>query len=229
MVVFWYVYNCIVDVFGIFMFNVFELLLCGWLLLIKCCEDLVLVSIVLVFFVLLMVLVVLVIRFDFKGFVLFWQKCYGYNNWLIWVFKFCLMYMERIDVNVECQIICDDDCIIWVGCFICKISIDELLQLFNVFVGSMLMVGLCFYVIVIKVVGIFFEEVVSEYSLCYWVKFGIIGWVQINGYCGEIDILYKIKKCVEYDFEYIVKWLVWFDFYILFCMVLVVFLIKEVY
>ncbi|SUD17347.1 glycosyl transferase [Pseudomonas aeruginosa] len=41
--------------------------------------------------------------------------------------------------------------------------------------------------------------------------------------------LHKIKKRVEYDLEYIAKWSVWFDLYILFRTVPAVLLTKEVY
>ncbi len=74
-----------------------------------------------------------------------------------------------------------------------------------------------------------FEEAVSEYSSRHRVKPGITGWAQINGYRGETDTLHKIKKRVEYDLEYIAKWSVWFDLYILFRTVPAVLLTKEVY
>lgn len=77
--------------------------------------------------------------------------------------------------------------------------------------------------------GIPFEEAVSEYSSRHRVKPGITGWAQINGYRGETDTLHKIKKRVEYDLEYIAKWSVWFDLYILFRTVPAVLLTKEVY
>ncbi len=73
------------------------------------------------------------------------------------------------------------------------------------------------------------SELLSEYSSRHRVKPGITGWAQINGYRGETDTLHKIKKRVEYDLEYIAKWSVWFDLYILFRTVPAVLLTKEVY
>ncbi len=58
---------------------------------------------------------------------------------------------------------------------------------------------------------------------------GITGWAQINGYRGETDTLFKIQKRVEYDLEYISKWSVWFDLYIVFMTVPAVLSTKEVY
>ena len=73
-----------------------------------------------------MALVALAIGLDSKGPVLFRQKRYGYNNRLIWVFKFRSMYTERTDANAERQTTRDDDRITRVGRFIRKTSIDEL-------------------------------------------------------------------------------------------------------
>ncbi len=216
MAAFRHAHNRIVDVSGIPMFNASELPLRGWSPLIKRCEDLVLASIALVLFAPLMALVALAIRLDSKGPVLFRQKRYGYNNRLIWVFKFRSMYTERTDANAERQTTRDDDRITRVGRFIRKTSIDELPQLFNVLAGSMSMVGPRPHATATKAAGIPFEEAVSEYSSRHRVKPGITGWAQINGYRGETDTLHKIKKRVEYDLEYIAKWSVWFDLYILF-------------
>ncbi|MFU5400922.1 undecaprenyl-phosphate glucose phosphotransferase [Pseudomonas aeruginosa] len=229
MAAFRHAHNRIVDVSGIPMFNASELPLRGWSPLIKRCEDLVLASIALVLFAPLMALVALAIRLDSKGPVLFRQKRYGYNNRLIWVFKFRSMYTERTDANAERQTTRDDDRITRVGRFIRKTSIDELPQLFNVLAGSMSMVGPRPHATATKAAGIPFEEAVSEYSSRHRVKPGITGWAQINGYRGETDTLHKIKKRVEYDLEYIAKWSVWFDLYILFRTVPAVLLTKEVY
>ncbi|MBH9039720.1 sugar transferase [Pseudomonas aeruginosa] len=94
---------------------------------------------------------------------------------------------------------------------------------------AMSMVGPRPHATATKAAGIPFEEAVSEYSSRHRVKPGITGWAQINGYRGETDTLHKIKKRVEYDLEYIAKWSVWFDLYILFRTVPAVLLTKEVY
>ncbi|HHM5554123.1 TPA: exopolysaccharide biosynthesis polyprenyl glycosylphosphotransferase [Pseudomonas aeruginosa] len=170
MAAFRHAHNRIVDVSGIPMFNASELPLRGWSPLIKRCEDLVLASIALVLFAPLMALVALAIRLDSKGPVLFRQKRYGYNNRLIWVFKFRSMYTERTDANAERQTTRDDDRITRVGRFIRKTSIDELPQLFNVLAGSMSMVGPRPHATATKAAGIPFEEAVSEYSSRHRVK-----------------------------------------------------------
>lgn len=41
--------------------------------------------------------------------------------------KFCSMCIDGSDGVGYWLIVCDDDCVMCVGCFICKISIDEIL------------------------------------------------------------------------------------------------------
>jgi putative colanic acid biosynthesis UDP-glucose lipid carrier transferase len=45
-------------------------------------------------------------------------------------------------------------------------------------------------------------------------KPGITGWAQINGFRGETNTLDKMENRVKYDLEYIKKWSVLFDLYI---------------
>jgi putative colanic acid biosynthesis UDP-glucose lipid carrier transferase len=47
--------------------------------------------------------------------------------------------------------------------------------------------------------------------LRHFIKPGITGWAQINGWRGETDQLYKMEKRVEYDLEYIRRWSLWMD------------------
>ncbi|MCU1716172.1 undecaprenyl-phosphate glucose phosphotransferase [Pseudomonas sp. 5P_3.1_Bac2] len=229
MAAFRHAHNRIVDVSGIPMFNASELPLRGWSPFIKRCEDLVLASLAVLLSAPLMLLIALAIKLDSRGPVIFRQKRYGYNNRLIWVFKFRSMYTHRADANAERQTTRDDDRITRVGRFIRKTSLDELPQLFNVLLGSMSMVGPRPHATATKAAGIPFEEAVSHYSSRHRVKPGITGWAQINGYRGETDTLDKINKRVEFDLEYIAKWSVWFDLYILFRTIPAVLMSKEVY
>lgn len=139
------------------------------------------------------------------------------------------MYLEQTDADAEQQTIRKDPRITRVGRFIRKTSIDELPQLFNVLMGNMSIVGPRPHATATKAAGVPFEEAVREYSARHRVKPGITGWAQINGYRGETDTLHKIQKRVEYDLDYISKWSVWLDLYIVFMTVPAVLSTKEVY
>ena len=176
-----------------------------------------------------MLVTAIAIKLDSKGPVLFRQNRYGYNDNEIRVFKFRSMYTDQSDFTAERQTTREDPRITRVGRIIRKTSIDELPQLFNVLQGNMSMVGPRPHATATKAAGIPFEVAVSEYSSRHRVKPGITGWAQINGYRGETDTLFKIQKRVEYDLEYISKWSVWFDLYIVFMTVPAVLSTKEVY
>lgn len=54
---------------------------------------------------------------------------------------------------------------------------------------------------------------------CYCVWFGIIGWVQVNGYCGEMCKVEVMEVCVKFDLFYMQNWSFWFDIKIILMMV----------
>ena len=85
------------------------------------------------------------------------------------------------------------------GSFIRKFSLDELPQLFNVFVGQMSLIGprpeLPFYVAQ-------FKEEVPLYLVRQQIRPGMTGWAQVNGLRGDTSI----EERVEYDIWYIENW-----------------------
>ena len=229
MIAFRHAHNRISEVANLPMFNASEVPLRGWSPVFKRIEAMVLSSVALILLSPVMLLVALAIKLDSPGPVLFRQKRYGYNNRLIEVFKFRSMYQNQSDFTADKQTTRGDPRVTRVGRFIRKTSLDELPQLFNVFAGSMSMVGPRPHATATKAAGILFEEAVQEYTARHRVKPGITGWAQINGYRGETDTLEKIEKRVEFDLEYIENWSVWFDLYILFRTVPAVILTKEAF
>ena len=95
------------------------------------------------------------------------------------------------------------------GSFIRKYSIDELPQLFNVFVGDMSLVGprpeVPYYVYR-------FKETVPRYLIRQQVRPGMTGWAQVHGLRGDTSI----EARVDYDIWYIENWSLWLDIRILF-------------
>jgi polysaccharide biosynthesis protein PslA len=49
----------------------------------------------------------------------------------------------------------------------------------------------------------------------YRVKPGITGWARVSGCRGNLDTIEKVVRRVQYDLEYIDKWSVMFDLWIL--------------
>ena len=96
------------------------------------------------------------------------------------------------------------------------LSLDELPQLWNVFLGDMSLVGprpeQPYYVE-------HFRESIPRYMLRHHVKAGITGWAQVNGLRGDTPL----DRRIEYDLYYIRNWSLGFDVRILLLTVVRVF------
>jgi putative colanic acid biosynthesis UDP-glucose lipid carrier transferase len=68
-----------------------------------------------------------------------------------------------------------------------------------------------------------FSALADDYMIRQFLKPGITGWAQVNGYRGEITELLHIKKRVEYDLWYLENWTFWLDIRIMFLTVYNVF------
>ncbi len=94
------------------------------------------------------------------------------------------------------------------GTFIRKTAIDELPQFFNVLMGDMSLVGprpeIPFYVD-------YFKDRVPLYMVKHYVKPGITGLAQINGFRGDTSIEDRIHA----DISYLENWSLGLDLYIL--------------
>lgn len=187
----------------------------GWDHLLKEIEDRVLSSLLIVGLAPVFAAIALAIKLNSKGPVFFRQKRYGFNNQLITVWKFRTMYTEMTDANADKLATRDDPRITRVGRFLRTTSLDELPQLFNVFLGDMSLVGPRPHAISAKAAGQLYEDVVAEYALRHRVKPGMTGWAQVNGWRGETDTIEKIRGRVNCDLFYIDNWSILLDLRIL--------------
>lgn len=100
-----------------------------------------------------------------------------------------------------------------VGRFIRRTSLDEFPQFINVFKGDMSLVGPRPHML--KHTNDY-SKIVDEYMIRQFLKPGITGWAQINGYRGEITNPEQIKMRVNKDLWYLENWSLWLDIQILF-------------
>ncbi|MBV8739045.1 MAG: exopolysaccharide biosynthesis polyprenyl glycosylphosphotransferase [Alphaproteobacteria bacterium] len=186
-----------------------------WAALIKWIEDKILASILLIFLSPVLALIVLAIKLDSRGRVLFIQQRFGFNNEVIHVFKFRTMYIELSDESGTSRTIRGDPRVTRIGRILRSLSLDELPQLINVLRGDMSLVGPRPHALAMRAGGRPYGEAVEQYFHRHRVKPGITGWAQVNGLRGEVDSIDKAKARVERDLYYIDHWSVWLDLKIL--------------
>jgi Undecaprenyl-phosphate glucose phosphotransferase len=181
-------------------------------------------DIIISFFVILFILswltplLALFIKLSSPGPVFFIQKRSGRDNKPFWCFKFRSMRVNN--ESDERQASKKDNRITKIGAFIRKTSLDELPQFFNVFIGNMSLVGPRPHMLKhTELYGAF----INRYMVRQFLKPGITGWAQVNGYRGETESPYLMQKRVEYDIWYMENWSLMLDIKILFMTIINIF------
>jgi len=153
----------------------------------------------------------ILIKLNSKGPVFFVQKRTGINNKAFKCLKFRSMRVNK-DSDVK-QAVEGDKRITALGNFLRKSSMDELPQFFNVFLGQMSVVGPRPHMLKHTEQ---YSQLIERYLVRHYIKPGITGWAQVSGYRGETDELWKMKKRVQYDMNYLENWNFWWDIKIIF-------------
>ena len=120
----------------------------------------------------------------------------------------------RINVDADkLQATANDPRITRIGHFLRKTSLDELPQIFNILKGDMSFVGPRPHML--KHTRDY-SAIIEKYMVRHFVKPGLTGWAQINGYRGETRELWHMEKRVEYNIWYIENWNILLDLKIIF-------------
>jgi putative colanic acid biosynthesis UDP-glucose lipid carrier transferase len=154
-----------------------------------------------------------------SGFPIFFKQLRtGRNKKSFYCWKFRSMKANK-EADLK-QASPNDNRITKVGKFLRKTSLDEFPQFINVFRGEMSLVGPRPHMI--KHTSDY-SQVVDDYMVRQFIKPGITGWAQINGYRGEITNPEQIKMRVNKDLWYLENWTLWLDIQILFLTVYYIF------
>lgn len=172
-------------------------------------------SVIILLFSWLFPIIALIIKLDSKGPVFFIQRRTGINNKTFYCLKFRTMRTNK-DADIR-QATKDDERITPIGNFLRKTNIDELPQFFNVLKGDMSVVGPRPHMLKHTKQ---YSALIEHYQVRHFVKPGITGWAQVNGYRGLTDELWKMEKRVEYDMEYLTNWTFYWDVKIIYMTVI---------
>lgn len=155
------------------------------------------------------------LRIQHEGSVIFRQKRIGYKGHPFYIYKFRTMYVDsEADGNPKLAVK-EDERLTKVGKFLRVHHLDELPQLYNVFIGDMSFVGprpeRKYFIDKIK-------EHTSDYDYIFLMRPGITSMATI--YNGYTDTMEKMLIRLQMDLEYLQKRSLFYDLKIIMTTVL---------
>lgn len=179
--------------------------------LIKRAEDLILGTLILLLISPLLLLLAIGVKLSSPGPVIFKQRRYGLDGQEIVVYKFRSMTVCEDGASIV-QARQGDRRVTRLGAILRKTSLDELPQFVNVLQGRMSIVGPRPHAVAHNEQ---YRKLIKGYMVRHKVRPGITGWAQINGLRGETDTLDKMKARIDFDLDYLRKWSLGLDIYII--------------
>ena len=151
------------------------------------------------------------IKLSSKGPVYFKQKRNGLDGKVFECIKFRSMKVNAQSDTLQATK--DDPRKTKVGDFLRRTNLDELPQFINVFKGDMSLVGPRPHMLKHNEE---YARLIDRYMVRHFVKPGITGWAQVNGFRGETKELTEMAGRVQADIWYIEHWNFWLDIRIMF-------------
>lgn len=173
--------------------------------------DIVGAAALLLFFMPVMLMIVIAIRLDTKGPILFRQERYGVDRKVFKLMKFRSMTVLETQGAFR-QVSAGDVRITRVGRFLRRSSLDELPQLVNVLLGDMSLVGPRPHAVAMDDT---YGRIIPGYVERHLVRPGLTGLAQIEGFRGPTDGIEKIRMRLRFDRAYIRRWSPLYDIKIL--------------
>jgi len=106
------------------------------------------------------------------------------------------------------QVTLNDSRITKLGRLLRKTSLDEIPQFVNVLLGNMSIIGPRPHMLVHTSM---YSKIMNEYMIRHFLKPGISGWAQVNGYRGEIKEETQLRRRIDHDIWYMENWSIWLD------------------
>lgn len=167
--------------------------------------------IALLLFLPLLVCIALAVRLESGGPVIFKQRRTGHRGRIFTIYKFRTMTVAEDCVDVR-QATRNDSRITSIGALLRRLSLDELPQFVNVFMGDMSLVGPRPHALAHDTQ---YGETIPSYAERFRAKPGLTGLAQVNGLRGEIQDLRCMRDRIAADNLYIESWSLGLDLAIL--------------
>lgn len=180
----------------------------------------VMVSSLVIIFILswLVPILAILVKIESKGAAFFRQLRSGKNNEPFWCYKFRSMRENKEGDLLQATK--GDKRVTKIGAFLRKTSLDEFPQFWNVFIGDMSIVGPRPHMLKHTEQ---YSAIINKYMVRQFLKPGITGWAQVNGYRGETKDTELMEKRVEYDIWYMENWSLMLDVKVIFMTVINIF------
>jgi len=156
-------------------------------------------------------LIALLIKFDGRGPILFYQKRLGHRGEYFKMVKFRTMRERSVEDSDDARRLDavtrdGDDRITRVGRFLRKTRLDELPQAWNILKGEMSWIGPRPEA---SELANWYEDQIPFYAYRHIVRPGITGWAQVNqGHVADVD---EVRAKLRFDFYYIKNLSLWLD------------------
>jgi putative colanic acid biosynthesis UDP-glucose lipid carrier transferase len=170
--------------------------------------DLLFAGMVLLMLSPILIAIAILIKLNSKGPVFYKPTRLGQANGAFKCFKFRTMYTDLSPAAGQQSTTKDDPRITKVGKVLRRYSLDELPQFINVLKGDMSVVGPRPHRLNLNTE---FQEVVDKYMIRHYVKPGITGWAQVNGWRGPTETLEQKVGRSKHDLWYLENWSFWLD------------------
>lgn len=157
-------------------------------------------------------IIAVAIKLDSKGPVFYKPIRMGRGREKFLLYKFRSMRHVKNNQNPTRSTAVNDERITSVGKFIRKYSLDELPQFINVLLGQMSVVGPRPHRVELDNR---FQQIAQHYQVRQYIKPGITGWAQVNGWRGPTETKYQYIARTLHDLWYIEHWNFALDIYII--------------
>ncbi|HUH73419.1 MAG TPA: undecaprenyl-phosphate glucose phosphotransferase [Chitinophagales bacterium] len=156
-------------------------------------------------------LIALLIKLTSKGPVFFVQQRTGMRNKPFLVYKFRTMFVNDDADNVQATK--NDSRITPIGALLRKTNLDEIPQFINVFLGHMSVIGPRPHMLKHTEE---YSKIIDKFMVRHFIKPGITGWAQVNGFRGETKNPREMEFRVKADIWYLENWSFFLDIRIVF-------------